>query len=209
MPIEKNDCIGDQKKDSIVKKFDLLAIARFKIASGETIEGCCGELSDEQIIFRYQDRNNKRDEGEFSVGQNCAKQFLSRINQVMPELFDPYSSSAPSTQIITAPGNSGASSAFPTAWDPLNHELYKAILLWCSLNKQIPKFSTAKILADIAKDPAKRINEKQVFEFLKVLSSYKKSLKDLLNSASQIHQMKKISFPLLNRIASKNWIDLP
>lgn len=159
-------------------------------------------------MFHYKNKNSSKDEGEFSVGENCAKKFLSRIKQILPELFDPYSS-APSTQTGNPWSNAGTTSEPSLTWDQLNHELYKAILLWCSLNRQIPKYSTAKILAEIAKDPSKRVHEKQVLEFIKVLSIYKKSLKDLLNLAAKNHQMKNISFPLLNQIASKNWIDLP
>lgn len=206
MPIGKNECRGDDSKKAIVSSYNILPIARFKISPGETIEGCCGELSDEQIVFQYEKKLDPRDKGEFSVGEDCAKKFLCLTNMQMPDLFDPFSS-------INTAGSSGYGNGATTLpmqkWDKLNREIYQAILLWCSLNKQIPKFSTASILAEIAKNPTSRISEKNVHEFIKVLVSYKKTLSELIQNSPKSVKLKQFSFPELDAIASKNWIDIP
>ncbi|WP_295944718.1 hypothetical protein [uncultured Xanthomonas sp.] len=208
MPIENHDCRGDAAKDRIVADYHLLAIGRFVIAPGATIKGCCGELSDEQIIFQYTSKNVPKDEGQFSVGQDCADKFLQRIGQAMPERFDPFASLRSGS---SATGGSGSTAAgtVAIAWDPLNKELYQAILLWCSLNQQVPKYSTARILAEVVTNPGRRVDNKQVYDFFKVLAMYKKSLADLVHAASSSHKLRTLSFPLLNAMASKNWIGLP
>ncbi|MBN6102760.1 hypothetical protein JR064_11330 [Xanthomonas sp. CFBP 8703] len=208
MPINKNDCRGDANKARIVREYTLLAIGRFAIAPGATIEGCCGELSDEQIVFTYTSNTRPTDAGQFSVGKDCAEQFLQRIGQVMPEAFTPFA--AP--QGAPSPGTGSSSSAAglsAASIDPLNKEVYRAILLWCSLKQQIPQYSTARILEQIARDPAKKIEDKQVYELFKVIATYRKSLAELVQAASSSHKLKALSFPLLDAMASKNWIGLP
>jgi len=208
MPIGKNECRGEASKDRIVREFDLLAIGRFAIASDVTIDGCCGELSGEQIVFQYTSKTNPKDEGQFSVGEDCAQQFLSRIRQPMPEEVNPFASSKGSSS-VAAGGVHSASGAAAAKWHPLNKEVYRAIMLWCSLNGQIPKYSTARILEQIAKNPGQKVDDKQVYELFKVLATYKKSLADLVQAASSKHTLKNFSFPQLTAMASKNWIDLP
>jgi hypothetical protein len=204
--IGRNECRGDDNKERIVLSYNILPIARFKITPGVTIEGCCGELSDEQVVFQYESKQDKQKRGEFSVGEDCAKKFLLLINMKMPELFDPFSttSSAGSSE------QGGGASVQPLSmWNSLNREIYQAILLWCSLSNQIPKYSTAAILAEIVKNPTKGLSEKNVQDFIKVVSTYRRTLKELVQNAPPSVKMKKFSFPELNAMASKNWIDMP
>ncbi|MDQ1091231.1 hypothetical protein QE400_000644 [Xanthomonas sacchari] len=208
MPVEKNDCLGPANKDRIVRDYNVLAIGRFAIAPGTTIEGCCGELSNEQIVFRYVGKTNSRDEGQFSVGEDCAKQFLHRTGQSMPERFTPFLESKDAAN----PGTSGVASAVGApapAMDPLNKEVYRAILLWCSLKGQIPQFSTARILEHIVRNPTTKIDDKHIYELFKVFAMYRKTLAELVQAAALGNKLKALSFPLLDAMASKNWIGLP
>lgn len=209
MPIEGNACRGDENKRRIVSEYQLLPIARFRIPPGQSIEGCCGELTDEQIVFDYESLRTPSDKGQFSVGEDCARKFLMLLGRRMPDLFDPFSAPAAGSSAGSPVPGTGASNFPMTQWDPLNKDLYQAILLWCSLNKQIPKFSTATILANIARNPTTGVSKKLVYEFIKVVASYGKTLSELVQNSAGTLSLRKFSFPALDSLASKNWINLP
>ena len=182
---------------------------------GKTIEGCCGDLENEQIVFSYKIHGSK-DAGTFSVGKICAGEFLKLINETLPDLINPMMN-------ISVPGatptNGGgatrlpgpAGSGQPQAQMPaLNEELYRAITIWCIVKNMVPKFQLQTILERIQTNPYESVTEKEVFEFLKTLSAYRKTLKQELQDAQAKYPgFKNFTFPELTAIAHKNWIDLP
>jgi hypothetical protein len=202
-------CRGEDAKKKIVAEYDLRPVSRLKLPPGHSEEGCCGELTDEQIVFAFTSKYRKSDEGTFSVGEDCAKQFLTLIGQPMPRLMDPFQG-PPSLNRDHRDSEPGSGASARDQWATINIELYTAINLWYSLKKQTPKFALAKMLAEISSAPQTAIEEKRVFDFIKVVASYKSTLRELIDRArSQGMKPKDFSFPLLNEIAKKNWIDLP
>lgn len=211
-----NSCRGPEKKQKICKDYNVRVISRMALLPGQTIEGCCGDLENEHTIFFY--KHKKSDyEDTFSVGKDCAKAFLEILGQPLPPLVDPLQH----FQILGTLGGSGpispiggsqnnphslSSQAIPA----INSELYVAINLWCILKNQVPKFALQRILTSIQASPSTALQEKDVFDFLKVLASYKKTLNQMLSEAQKTHSgVKSFSFPTLNSIASENWINLP
>lgn len=204
MPDKITNCRGDKQKQDICDNYDVKVISRMALLPGKTIEGCCGDLENEHTVFYYKHKISN-DEGTFSVGKDCAQSFLGILKQKLPELVNPLTS-PPSL----GGGPSSTSGSTSITIPKINDELYTAINLWCILKGQIPKFALQKILTDIQANPLSPVPEKSVFEFLKVMSTYKKTLKELLDEARRINpNIKNYNFPTINNIASKNWIDLP
>jgi len=182
----------------------------------QKIEGCCGDLENEHTIFSYKHKKSSY-EDTFSVGKDCAEAFLDIIGQRLPPLVDPLLHvQIPGTSgegvVVTSGGGSQTNQlgSSGTAIPAINSELYVAINLWCILKKQVPKFALQRILTSIQAAPSTALQEKDVFDFLKVMASYKKTLHQMLSEAQKTHSnIKNFSFPTLNSIASKNWIDLP
>ncbi len=209
-------CRGNEKKVQICRDYDVRVISRMALLPGQIIEGCCGDLENEHTIFAYKHRKSGY-EDTFSVGKECAEKFLNILGQKLPTLVDPLQNiQIPGAHIIDGSPTQGVN----LQADPLgssgrvmpmiNAELYVAINLWCILRKQIPKFALQRILASIQTNPYAPLQEKDVYDFLKVLASYKKSLSHMLSEAQRVHQsIKNYSFPILNSIASNNLIDLP
>jgi hypothetical protein len=214
---EKIDsCRGDEKKQQICRDYEVRVISRMALLPGHTIEGCCGDLENEHTIFHYKHKKTKY-EDTFSVGKDCAKAFLGILGQPLPPLVDPLqhmqmpgvpTGSRQGTSDVGSQSNSiGSSSA---AIPAINSELYVAINLWCILRNQVPMFALQRILTSIQAAPSTALQEKDVFDFFKVLTSYRKTLKQMLSEAQMAHpNMKSYAFPILTSIASKNWIDLP
>ena len=203
------NCRGDETKESLVKNYDIRPISRLKIAKNHNVEGCCGELTDEQIVFFYSLKSAPKTTGVFSVGEDCAKKFLALISLPMPPLTDPFQSIAPSSSNGSPSGNGPVSSS-NIIYAPINIELYDAINLWCSLKKQVPKFALAEILLEISSKPGTAIADKRIHDFLKVVASFKSTLADLLiQTTAQGTLVKPMRFPILDAIAAKNWINLP
>ena len=209
-------CRGDEKKLQICRDYEVRVISRMALLPGHTIEGCCGDLENEHTIFYYKHKKTKY-EDTFSVGKDCAKTFLGILGQPLPPLVDPLQHMhIPGVSTGGGQGASGAGSqpnpigSSGAAIPAINSELYVAINLWCILKKQVPKFALQRILTSIQAAPSTALQEKDVFDFLKVLASYKKPLHQILSEAQKTHSnVKSFSFPTLNSIASKNWIDLP
>jgi hypothetical protein len=211
-----DSCRGTEKKQKICEDYDVRAISRMALLPGHKIEGCCGDLENEHTIFAYKHKKSGY-EDTFSVGKDCAKAFLDILGQPLPPLVDPLlhmqTPGSPGGDGQATPGgcsqtNSPGSSGM--AVPAINSELYVAINLWCILKNQVPKFALQRILTSIQNSPGTALQEKDVFDFLKVLASYKKTLQQMLSEAQKTHlNLKRFSFPILNSIASKNWIDLP
>lgn len=211
-----DSCRGTQKKQQICENYDVRVISRMALLPGQKIEGCCGDLENEHTIFSYKHKKSGY-EDTFSVGKDCAKAFLDILEQQLPPLVDPLLH----MQIPGTSGGGGAAtpggssqtnplSSSNTAIPAINSELYVAINLWCILKKQVPKFALQRILTSIQATPSAVLQEKDVFDFLKVMASYKKTLQQMLSEAQKTHpNVKSFSFPTLNSIASKNWINLP
>lgn len=215
--VDKIDsCRGTQKKQQICTDYDVRVISRMALLPGHKIEGCCGDLENEHTIFAYKHKKSGH-EDTFSVGKDCARAFLEILGQTLPPLVDPLlHMQIPGTLAgggqATPGGGSQANSPGLSgmAIPAINSELYVAINLWCILKKQVPKFALQRILTSIQTSPSTALQEKDVFDFLKVLASYKKTLRQMLSEAQNKHSnLKSFSFPTLNSIASKNWVDLP
>jgi hypothetical protein len=206
LPYEIGSCRGDDRKKEICNECDVTVISRIALLPGSNIEGCCGDLDNEHTIFYYKHKKSG-DNGTFSVGKSCANTFVRILSQSLPQLVSPL-------QNMTIPqgsgGGGGSSNATQSITAPINSELYIAINLWCILKSQVPKYALQRILTKIQADPSIPQKDKDVFDFLKVVASYKTSLKDLLTNAQSNHSnIKNYSFPLINAVASKNWIDIP
>lgn len=210
------NCRGNEKKQQICKDYEVKVISRMALLPGYTIEGCCGDLENEHTIFSYKHKQSKY-EDTFSVGKDCAKSFLEILHQKLPPLVDPLqhlqlpglTSVGGSTSV--GGGSSPSTTGNPAVvMPPINAELYVAINLWCILKGELPKYTLQRILENIQSSPSTPLKNKDVFDFLKVLASYNKTLKQLLNEAQNKHlNVKRFSFPIINSIASKNWVDLP
>lgn len=210
------NCRGDDKKQQICKEYEVKVISRIALLPGHAVEGCCGELENEHTIFYYRHRESNY-EDVFSVGRNCAKSFLDILNQPMPPLVDPLQNiqipGVPTTTGLGLPPNNSqpnSSNLSNTSIPAINSELYVAINLWCILKRQTPKYALQRILTSIQTTPNIAITEKEVFDFLKVLVAYNKTLNQMLTEArNRLPNIKIYSFPTLTAIAGKNWIDLP
>ncbi|ROM91082.1 hypothetical protein [Pseudomonas brassicacearum] len=212
------NCKGDDKKKNICALYDVQVISRIALMPGSTIDGCCGELENEHTIFHYKNKTNPKDEGTFSVGKSCAASFLKILNQKMPHLINPMQNiqipgTGPGPQVSTnGPEEESDKHSSITAQSipTINQELYTAINLFFILQNKIPKWALQRILLEIQNSPTKALDEKNVFDFIKVLAAYKKTLSDMIASAKTKHpQMKSYSFPTIDAIARKNWICLP
>lgn len=203
-----DNCVGDEKKRQICSTYNINVISRIALMPGTKIQGCCRELEDEHTIFHYQNKTKLNDEGFFSVGKSCAISFTKLIDQKLPPLVDPMQHATPSiTPGSTNTATTGQATAAPPA---INQELYTAINLFAILQNTIPKYALQRILLTIRNSPNKAIDEKVAWDFIKVLSSFKKTLHELIEEAKSKHpNMKTYSFPIINSIASKNWISLP
>ncbi|WP_156957832.1 hypothetical protein [Paracidovorax oryzae] len=211
-----DNCRGDEKKKQICRDYEVRVISRMVLLPERKIEGCCGDLENEHTIFYYKHKKTKY-EDTFSVGKDCAKAFLGILGQQLPPLVDPLQHmQIPGLSTGGGQGASGAGSqsnpvgSSSAAIPKINSEMYVAINLWCILKNQAPKFALQRILNSIQAAPSVALQEKDVFDFLKVLASYRKTLKQMLSEAKNTYpNMKSYTFPTLNTIASKNWIDLP
>lgn len=218
MSYKIGSCRGDERKRTICNECYVKPISRMRLLPGHSIEGCCGDLENEHTIFYFKHKQSG-DEGTFSVGRDCANSFLSILGQQSPPLVDPLQNlSTISAAIVPPPkGTNGGvastgSNPIAQAIPAINSELYVAINLWCILVNTVPKYALQRILKEIQESPFIALKDKDVFEFLKVVASYKKSLRTLLLEAQAKHpsiSIKNFSFPAINQIASQNWIDLP
>ena len=212
---EKIDsCRGDEKKHQICKDYDVKVISRMALLPDQTIAGCCGDLENEHTVFYYKHKKTKY-EDTFSVGRDCANAFLDILGQALPPLVDPLQGmQIPGVPLggqgVVAASQSNLVNTSVVATPVINSELYVAINLWCILKNKVPKFALQRILTDLQANPNIAVEEKVVFDFLKVVASYKKTFKQVLNDAQiKYPNMKSYTFPNLDKIASKNWIDLP
>ena len=211
-----DSCRGTEKKRQICKDYEVRVISRMALLPGHKIEGCCGDLENEHTIFSYR-HNISGYEDTFSVGKDCAKAFLDILVQPLPPLVDPLlHMQIPGTQGGREPATPGGGSqtnplgSSGAVIPAINSELYFAINLWCILKRQVPKFALQRILTSIQASPSTALQEKDVLDFLKVLALYKKTLRQMLSEAQKTHpNVKSFSFPTLNSIANKNWIDMP
>ncbi|MFJ2320265.1 MULTISPECIES: hypothetical protein [Pseudomonas] len=206
-----DNCTGDAKKNKICSTYTINVISRIALMPGKTIQGCCRELEGEHTIFHYQSKTVAKDEGFFSVGKSCAQSFLKIIKQELPALIDPIQHlSIPTTRTISSNTTTSTSCQTSTPTPAINQELYTAINLFAILQNTIPKYALQRILLTIHNTPHQAVDEKVVWDFIKVLSSFKKPLNELITDAKQKYpNMKTYSFPIINSIASKNWINLP
>lgn len=210
-----DNCRGAEKKRDICRNYEVRVISRMALLPGHTIEGCCGDLENEHTIFFYKHKRSGY-EDTFSVGKDCAKAFLDILGQPLPPLVNPLlqmQMPGMPTEIgrgVSGDGSQPSPSGLSDAVIPaINSELYVAINLWCILKNQVPKFALQRILTNIQAAPSTAVQEKDVFDYLKVLASYKKTLQQMLTEAQKTNpNIKNYSFPILNSIASKNWIDL-
>jgi hypothetical protein len=197
------NCRGDEKKQEICREYDLKVISRMALLPDQKIECCCGELENEHTIFYYKHKASGY-EDTFSVGKDCAKSLLDILQQPLPPLVDPLK------HMASPPTGGGGGGTSEPAWPAINSELYTAINLWCIIRKEVPKYALQRILTDIQKSPETPLKDKDAHDFLKVLAIYKKTLKQMVDEAQTKHpNVKNYRFPILNSIASRNWIDLP
>jgi hypothetical protein len=212
------NCKGDENKKNICALYEVQVISRIALMPGSTIEGCCGDLESEHTIFHYKNKTKPTDEGTFSVGKSCAASFLKILNQKMPHLIDPIQNiQIPGTGQGQTTSTNGSeeqsikhSNVATQSIPPINQELYTAINLFFILQNKIPKWALQRILLEIQKSPTKALDEKSVFDFVKVLAAHKKTLNEMITLAKTNHpKMKSYNFPTIDAIARKNWICLP
>ncbi|NWK42871.1 hypothetical protein [Ralstonia pickettii] len=217
------NCKGDDAKKKLLAQYDFEAVSRVRIAHGVIVKGCCGDLEDVQVIFAFKKKDEKKFVETIPMGEHCARVFLDLMNQAdgqsrqLPTLVNPYVELKLGTGNAGTGGNSSNSSGLGGASSgktipPLNQELYSAISLWFALRGKEPKYAVAELLVSLRDDPYSLVETKRVIDFLKLVASYRKSLKQIIAEHQAKYpqvQMKPHSFPHLNAVAQTNWIDLP
>ncbi|WP_157637586.1 hypothetical protein [Burkholderia ubonensis] len=208
------NCRGDDKRNELLGKYDFLPISRARIAEGVTVDGCCGELTDVQVIFLATEKSNPTHSWAVSMGDHCAQELRALMqatgakhsNVPLPPLSNPFVSPP-----LTSGGGGGGGGTGQTV-PKLNQELYDALNLWFSLQGKTPKFAMLNALVELRNNPYMEIKHTYVYDFFKVIASWKKSLADLVSAykpTDPTRALKTPSFPTLNALAAKNWIDLP
>jgi hypothetical protein len=158
-----NNCRGEVQKERIVREFALRPVLHVKLLPGQEIRGCCGLVTDRYYHFEAVSRANGQCES-FSVGYDCAEQFLERIGHAPLPLFNP----------LWADGEAGLGGGRRGDGDrgdanggalvvPLNRELSVAIhvlfIAWRSLK---PGGPLTKILNAIRRSPGRPAEDWQV-----------------------------------------------
>ncbi|MDY7806443.1 hypothetical protein U0E23_28795, partial [Burkholderia stagnalis] len=95
------NCRGDDNRKTHLLKYEFLPISRARIAEGVTVDGCCGELKDVQVIFLVTEKSDSSHSWAISMGEHCAQELRALMqatnakhaNVPFPPLSNPFVSS--------------------------------------------------------------------------------------------------------------------
>jgi len=189
-------CVGNERKQSICKKYYIKPVIHSVLLNGQVKDGCCGPLSDEYYTFGYKVRNSKEVELDyFNVGKSCAQSFLEIIRHSGLPIFNPLRA-APS---IHGKDASGVNRSDRGTAAPINVELIQAINLLCISWGLIPKSTIADILDFTRKRP--NIPNLMGVEIMnKIISKDKqeRTLRTMIDELRVKNDIREFRFDLIN-----------
>lgn len=177
------NCRGDEKRKEHLTKYDFLPISRARIAEGVTVDGCCGELTDVQVVFLATEKTDPSHQWAISMGEHCAHELrtlmqaigANHANVPLPPLSNPFVSPPLASGGAGGGTGGGTSTSNGKTVPKLNQELYDAVNLWFALKGLMPKYAKLKVLTELQQNPYTEIKHTYVYDFLKVVASWHKS----------------------------------
>lgn len=159
MPI--GSCHGDTNKDQIVASYEISFVEGMRLFAGQHRDGCCGDLTDEYFMFAYKHRTDVTDHGNFFAGRHCASEFFTRLGIGHDQLraFNPFTAVATGGGHAAAGGGgapAGGHAGGIGAMEPLNIEIYNAIILIAMYRDTTPYNTFARILNYMRTHPMRR-----------------------------------------------------
>ncbi len=125
-------CRGQTAKQALCKEYKIELVTRLMRYNGQTIKGCCGDITTEYFIFRASHRVDSQCVETIVVGGHCGRAFLKLIGESVPKLFNalPSLPSKRPGQPTTAATNEHE--LLSARLTPLNLQMYNAIHLLVS-----------------------------------------------------------------------------
>lgn len=119
------NCRGDKCREKLVKDYTLIPRSFTKLLVGQKKMSCTNEkLTDSYYTFEYINKTNPKDKGGLICGTHAAKHFLELLKHPGLSLYNPLSSTGPSTSKAL-----GSNNGNKKPWNPVALELYDAINL--------------------------------------------------------------------------------
>lgn len=193
-----------------------------QIYEGQTIQGCCGQITTEYFIFNARPKNGGQPES-IVVGSDCGRQFLTLLDERLPPMFNAIKrqSGSDSDSSSNSESSEGVSSQSKTQLfeldryvnelTPLNLEFYNAIHLIVSCWDGVCSGVLSDMLTYLRKNPERDTSVR----WLKVLNKviYKDRRKRGLHGmAASLRAnnpgMKFFKFPLITEALSAEGVTL-
>lgn len=199
-------CRGEEKKEALVKQYELKPIAYLKLLNNQEKKGCCGKVTDSYYAFNA--RNRSTDEVEsFYVGYHCAERLLELIPHEKLRLFNPLQSIQ--SKSVNISGIRGENTLSDARIAPLNLELSNAIHLLCTTWGQPPHSTLLSYLEYIRQRPGDRTQDFTIIKFNEILGKDRggrgrRTLSQMIEELRKDNPtMKHFSFPLMSEILEK------
>ena len=121
---------------ALCKEYKVDLVTRMMRYDGQTIQGCCGDITTEYFIFRAKHRVDAQCVETILVGGHCGRAFLELIGESLPKLFNALPSFQKKEQNSTAAStnkhDAESDKALASRLTPLNLQLHNAIHLLVS-----------------------------------------------------------------------------
>lgn len=86
-------CRGIERRDEIVKNYNLLIVSYTKLLYGQEKLSCAGpKIKNKYYTFKYTHKTNAADEGVFICGEPTGKEFITKAKLKSMPLFNPLTS---------------------------------------------------------------------------------------------------------------------
>lgn len=86
-------CRGIERRDEIVKNYNLSIVSYTKLLNGQEKPSCAGQrITDKYYTFKYAHKINAADEGVFICGVPTGQEFIAKANLKPVPLFNPLTS---------------------------------------------------------------------------------------------------------------------
>lgn len=121
------DCRGGQRRQEIVRDYDIVPVAHVKLLKGQTKQSDAGpKIDDQYYVFKATSKNKSDDVQIIQCGVGAARDFLSLTNRKSLPLFNPLV--MPANHVVNNNQPNTRNSSKSIKWDPTAEQLHNAIM---------------------------------------------------------------------------------
>lgn len=121
------DCRGGNRREEIVRDYDVVPVAHVKLLKGQTKKSDAGpKIDDQYYVFKATSKNNSDDIQNIQCGMRAARDFLSLTNRKSLPIFNPLVVSVAHVINNNHPNTKNSSKSIK--WNPTAKQLHNAIM---------------------------------------------------------------------------------